>query len=111
LHAMWPASPTPALRQGTPRTHTRNCGNQPAHQSLITDVYRPCLLPYALRAHRPPQTQRKKKLVLPLKYGHQSVYYGTGFARHPFPSAITHSGTMVPSKEPILTDLEKFRVG
>jgi hypothetical protein len=31
------------LRQGTPRTHTRNCGKQPAHQSLITDVHRPCL--------------------------------------------------------------------
>lgn len=31
--------PTPAVRQGTPRTHTRNCGSQPAHQSLITDVH------------------------------------------------------------------------
>jgi hypothetical protein len=44
---MWPASPTPDLRQGTPRTHTRNCGSQPAHQSLITDVYRSRLLPCA----------------------------------------------------------------
>lgn len=48
MYVMWPALPTPALRQGTPQTHTRNCGNQSAHQSLITDVCRPCLLPYAL---------------------------------------------------------------
>ena len=49
LYAMWPALlPTPALRPGTPRTHNRNCGSQPAYQSLITDVYRPCLLPCAL---------------------------------------------------------------
>jgi len=47
VYVMWPASPTPALRLGTPRTHIRNCGGQPAHQSLITDVYRPCLLPCA----------------------------------------------------------------
>jgi hypothetical protein len=47
MHVMWPASPTPDLRQGTPRTYNRNCGSQPAHQSLITDVYKPCLLPYA----------------------------------------------------------------
>jgi hypothetical protein len=45
LYVMWPALPTPALRQGTPQTHCRNCGSQSAHQSLITDVYRPCLLP------------------------------------------------------------------
>jgi hypothetical protein len=46
--ALWPVlSPTPAVRQGTPRTETRKCGNQPAHQSLITDVYSPRLLPYA----------------------------------------------------------------
>jgi hypothetical protein len=31
-------APTPAVRSGQPRTHTRKCGNQPAHQSLITDV-------------------------------------------------------------------------
>ena len=49
LYAMWPALlPTPALRPGTPRTHNRNCGSQPAYQSLITDVYRPCPLPCAL---------------------------------------------------------------
>ena len=29
---------TPGVRQGQPRTHSRSCGNQPAHQSLITDV-------------------------------------------------------------------------
>src|SRR5215510_4149735 len=33
--------PTPDPRQGQPRTNTRKCGNQPAHQSLITDVFRP----------------------------------------------------------------------
>jgi hypothetical protein len=33
-----PATPTPAIRQGTSRTNTRTCGSQPAHQSLITDV-------------------------------------------------------------------------
>jgi hypothetical protein len=91
-YAMWPASPTPALRQGTPRTHTRNCGNQPAHQSLITDVYRPCLLPYVLAAHRSPQKRRKKKLVSPLKIGHQSVEIETfrqsSFAAHQIADAI-----------------------
>src|SRR3546814_17966959 len=30
--------PTPAVRSGQPRTHSRECGRQPAHQSLITDV-------------------------------------------------------------------------
>src|SRR3546814_7819071 len=29
--------PTPAVRSGQPRTHSRECGRQPAHQSLITD--------------------------------------------------------------------------
>ena len=37
--------PTPAVRQGQPRTHTRECGSQPAHQSLITDVLQVPLLP------------------------------------------------------------------
>jgi hypothetical protein len=69
---MWPASPTPALRQGTPQTHTRNCGNQSAHQSLITDVYRPCLLPSALirTDHR---RTRMKTHGLAVENGHQSV--------------------------------------
>jgi hypothetical protein len=31
-------APTPVVRSGQPRTHTRKCGSQPAHQSLITDV-------------------------------------------------------------------------
>src|SRR5258706_13471013 len=31
---------TPDLRQGQPRTNKRQCGIQPAHQSLITDVFR-----------------------------------------------------------------------
>jgi hypothetical protein len=57
---MWPALPTPALRQGTPQTHTRNCGNQSTHQSLITDVYRPCLLPYALILHDPRNDSGRK---------------------------------------------------
>src|SRR6266404_8473 len=30
----------PDLRQGQPRTNKRQCGIQPAHQSLITDVFR-----------------------------------------------------------------------
>ena len=38
----------PALRQGTPQTHIRNCGNQLVHRSLITDVYRSLLRPCAL---------------------------------------------------------------
>jgi hypothetical protein len=29
---------------GQPRTNKRQCGNQPAHQSLITDVFRSCPL-------------------------------------------------------------------
>jgi len=29
------------------RTNSRQCGNQPAHQCLITDVFQPCLLPCA----------------------------------------------------------------
>ncbi len=38
---MWPiTSSTPDLRQGQPRTNKRKCGIQPAHQSLITDVFR-----------------------------------------------------------------------
>ena len=45
---MWPALPAPALRLGTPRPHTRDCGRRPAHQGLITDAYRSCLLPCAL---------------------------------------------------------------
>lgn len=36
--ALWPARPTPAVRQEQPRTQNRECGIQPAHQSLITDV-------------------------------------------------------------------------
>ncbi len=39
LTALWPASPTPAVRQEQPRTHNRECGSQPAYQSLITDVF------------------------------------------------------------------------
>ena len=31
---------TPDSRQGQPRTNKRQCGIQPAHQSLITDVFR-----------------------------------------------------------------------
>ena len=30
----------PDPRQGQPRTNERKCGIQPAHQSLITDVFR-----------------------------------------------------------------------
>ncbi|MHC2303191.1 hypothetical protein ACVJBD_007458 [Rhizobium mongolense] len=36
--ALWPARATPAVRQEQPRTHNRECGSQPAYQSLITDV-------------------------------------------------------------------------
>jgi hypothetical protein len=32
---------TPDSRQGQPRTNKRQCGIQPAHQSLITDVFIP----------------------------------------------------------------------
>ena len=38
VRALWPARPTPAVRQEQPRTHNRECGIQPAYQSLITDV-------------------------------------------------------------------------
>ena len=31
-------------QKGQPRTNKRQCGNQPAHQSLITDVFRSCPL-------------------------------------------------------------------
>ena len=38
---MWPITEsTPDPRQGQPRTNKRKCGIQPAHQSLITDVFR-----------------------------------------------------------------------
>jgi hypothetical protein len=39
--------PTPAVRSGSPGTHKRRCGTQPADQSMITDVHWPRLLPYA----------------------------------------------------------------
>ena len=45
--ALWPATPTPAVRSGSPGTHKRRCGTQPADQSMITDVHWPRLLPYA----------------------------------------------------------------
>ena len=42
------------LRQGQPRTNKRKCGIQPAHQSLITDVFRSrpllCTIHYQLHA-------------------------------------------------------------
>jgi Uracil phosphoribosyltransferase len=39
--ADWPITrSTPDPRQGQPRTNKRQCGIQPAHQSLITDVFR-----------------------------------------------------------------------
>jgi DNA-binding GntR family transcriptional regulator len=44
-HALWPTSSTTAVRQGKPRTHNRECGTQPAHQSLITDLLRTRLHP------------------------------------------------------------------
>ena len=44
--ALWPvARPTPDVRLGKARTNNRNCGIQPAHHSLITDVFRFCLPP------------------------------------------------------------------
>jgi hypothetical protein len=74
MHVMWPASPTPDLRQGTPRTYNRNCGSQPAHQSLITDVYSPASS--LTRSSAPATTDPwKRKRVLPLKNGHQSVQF------------------------------------
>ena len=39
----WPASVDARIKTGQPRTHTRECGSQPAHQSLITDVFGPRL--------------------------------------------------------------------
>ena len=38
---MWPIiRSTPDLRPGQPQTKKRKCGIQPAHQSLLTDVFR-----------------------------------------------------------------------
>jgi hypothetical protein len=60
--ALWPVLPMPAVRQGTPRTHIRNCGNQPAYQSLITDVYKSCPLPCAFTSSAT-RKQRAEKRV------------------------------------------------
>ena len=35
---------TPDARPGQPQTKKRKCGIQPAHQSLLTDVFGSCLL-------------------------------------------------------------------
>ena len=45
--ALWPGLRRRLLRSGQPRTHSRECGIQPAHQSLITDVR--LILPPAMR--------------------------------------------------------------
>ena len=46
--------PTPVVRSGQPRTHTRNCGIQPANQSLITDVLQVPLPPVRDYVLKPP---------------------------------------------------------
>lgn len=46
--------PTPVVRSGQPRTHTRNCGIQSAHQSLITDVLQVPLPPVRDYLLKPP---------------------------------------------------------
>ena len=71
--ALWPVFlPTPAVRQGTPRTHIRNCGNQPAYQSLITDVYKSRLLPCAFTRSITRKGGREN-VCRPLEFGHQSA--------------------------------------
>ena len=37
--------PTLASRTRQPETEPRSCGNQPAHESLLTGVFSLCLLP------------------------------------------------------------------
>ncbi|OWK25407.1 hypothetical protein AJ87_10565 [Rhizobium yanglingense] len=46
--ALWPASTDARSKIGTARTHNRECGSQPAHQSLITDVLQFRLHPCAI---------------------------------------------------------------
>ncbi|PDS61275.1 hypothetical protein CO653_34120 [Rhizobium anhuiense] len=46
--ALWPALSDARSKIGTARTHNRECGIQPAHQSLITDVLEFRLHPYAI---------------------------------------------------------------
>jgi hypothetical protein len=71
--ALWPVFlPTPAVRQGTPRTHIRNCGNQPAYQSLITDVYKSRLLPCAF-TRSVTRKGGRENVCRPLEFGHQSA--------------------------------------
>jgi hypothetical protein len=55
--------PKPMLvpRTRQPETEPRSCGNQPAHESLLTGVFSLCLLPCApacfLFAFRKPETR------------------------------------------------------
>ena len=39
--------PTLVPRTRQPETESRSCGNQPAHESLLTGVFSLCLLPCA----------------------------------------------------------------
>jgi hypothetical protein len=63
--------PTPVVRSGQPRTYTRNCGIQSAHQSLITDVLQVPLPPVRDNLLRPP-LERSFSRGQPLDCGHQS---------------------------------------
>jgi hypothetical protein len=58
--------PTPAVRWGQPRTHTRNCGTQSAHQSLITDVLQVPLPPVRDHLFRPLVEAESLVLARPL---------------------------------------------
>jgi hypothetical protein len=67
---------TPASRPRQPRTNKRTCGIQPAHQSLITDVFGPRLRHCTIHPkHHTPhrKVRRRQRTSGVLDLGHQSV--------------------------------------
>jgi hypothetical protein len=58
------ASTTPAPGQGKSPTHARRCGEQRAHQWMITDDFRPCPRRCAATLRGPHNSRRLDTLVL-----------------------------------------------
>ena len=83
--------PTPAVRSGSPGTHKRRCGTQPADQSMITDVLQPRLLPYAASLLPPSNAgdvARQNALTADIRASEDQRWICPIFGRKPTPRTI-----------------------